>query len=72
MDTAWINRHWRNINLGDIRLDKRARSFAKALTKHPQRTVARAFDEWSQTKAAYRLLASGKVSHSKIQEPHYK
>ncbi len=71
MDTAWVKRQWHNINLGDVRLNKRAIRVAKALARNPRRPIARAFDEWSGVKAAYRLCASENASHQDIQKPHY-
>lgn len=60
-----------DLDLGDARLNKRACALIETLGQRPDRSIPTACTTWKETKAAYRLLDSPKVSAQKILEPHY-
>ncbi len=60
------------LDLGDARLNKRACHLAQTLGQHPDRSIPAACRGWDETKAAYRLLDSDKVTAQKLLEPHYR
>ena len=60
-----------DLNLGDARLNKRACHLVETLGQHPDRSIPAACRGWDETKAAYRLLDSDKVTAMKLLEPHY-
>ena len=59
------------LDLGDARLNKRACALIETLGRRPDRSIPAACGGWAETKAAYRLLDSDKVSAHKLLEPHY-
>ena len=59
------------INLGDQRLNRRARRFLEKLAKNPTASIPAVCDGWKEIKASYRLLSNEKVNGQKILEPHY-
>jgi len=60
-----------DLDLGDVRLNQRASQLAQTLGQHPDRSIPAACRGWHETKAAYRLLDSDKVTAMKLLEPHY-
>jgi len=67
----WVHKQWKDVSFGDKRLDSRTKIIAQACSLHPEKSIPKRFQDWAGTKAAYRFLDSNKVSHSKIQAPHY-
>ncbi len=59
------------LDLGDARLNKRACLLAETLGQYPDKSIPAACRGWDETKAAYRLLDSDKVTAQKLLEPHY-
>ena len=60
-----------DIDLGDQRLDRKARRLLEKLGKNPAASIPTACGGWKEVKAAYRLLSNEKVDGQKILEPHY-
>jgi hypothetical protein len=60
-----------DLDCGDARLDKRACALIETLGRHPDRSIPAACNGWKETKAAYRLLDSDKVTAHKLLEPHH-
>jgi len=60
-----------DLDLGDARLNQRACTLIEALGQRPERSIPAACSTWKETKAAYRLLDSEKVTAQKLLEPHY-
>ena len=60
-----------DLDLGDARLDKRACTLIETLGQRPDKSIPAACSGWKETKAAYRLLDSEKVTAQKLLEPHY-
>jgi hypothetical protein len=59
------------INLGDHRLDERARQVLAALGADPGASIPGACGGWPETKAAYRLFDHDRVGPQAVLEPHY-
>ena len=59
------------LDLGDARLNQRACTLIETLGQHPDKSIPTACGSWKETKAAYRLFDSDKVSAQKLLEPHY-
>jgi len=59
-----------DLDLGDARLNKRTCRLIETLGSHPDRSIPTACGGWDETKAAYRLFDSDKVTAQKLLEPH--
>jgi hypothetical protein len=59
------------INLGDQRLDERARQVLADLGAQPAASIPGACGGWAETKAAYRLFDHKRVGPQEVLEPHY-
>ena len=59
-----------DIDLGDNRLDQRALKVIEKLAHQPDKSIPSALGTWKETKAAYRLFDSERVTAEKILEPH--
>ena len=59
------------IDLGDKRLNRRARRLLEKLGNNPAASIPVACGGWDEIKAAYRLLSNEKVDGQKLLEPHY-
>lgn len=58
------------IDLKDLRLNRRCQSLATALEQQPTEPVPQACEDWAATKAAYRFFDNPKVSPAEILAPH--
>ena len=58
------------IDLGDKRLDRRARQVMQQLGEKPTLSIPSACGGWAETRAAYRLFDHAKVSAEKVLAPH--
>ncbi|MBS0263440.1 MAG: IS4 family transposase [Planctomycetes bacterium] len=58
------------INLGDARLNVRAKIVLESLASDTEASINAASDGWSQTKAAYRFFDNEKVTPENLMEPH--
>lgn len=72
MDPGWAKMELANVHLGDKRLDKRLIQLSDEFGMKPSAPINQACEDWSDTKAAYRLFKNEKVSPSKILRPHQK
>lgn len=59
------------INLGDQRLNERARQVLADLGAQPGASIPAACGGWAETKAAYRLFDPERVGPQAVLEPHY-
>lgn len=71
MKEQWVHEQFSKINVGDIRLQKRAVDVAIGCAKHPEESLAGRFNEWADLKAAYRFFSNPKITHQALQQPHY-
>ena len=59
------------IDLGDARLNRRARRTLEKLGAHPMQSIPTACGGWAETLAAYRLFDHPQVTAQAVLEPHY-
>ena len=71
MGQNWVKTETAECDLGDARLNRRLGTMLGALGEHPGKSLPTAFQDWSNTKAAYRFLSNGNVSEDKILEGHF-
>lgn len=62
----WIDEELSLMNLGDHRLNKRAKNILKTFSLSPEKSIPSASNGWSETKAAYRFLSNPKVNPDAI------
>lgn len=67
---GWAAEELATIRLGDERLDQRAKKVLFRLGDKPTASIPAACNGWAETKAAYRLLDSGRVTSERVLEPH--
>jgi len=68
--SQWIENELIDLNLGDKRLDERAKVLLERFAANPQASINAACHGWSETLAAYRFFDNDKVCEGKILEPH--
>lgn len=68
--SQWIDDEFVDLNLGDKRLDERAKVLLERFAANPQASINAACHGWSETLAAYRFFDNDKVHENKILEPH--
>ena len=59
------------IDLGDARLNRRAKKVLTRLGDKPTVSIPAACGGWDETRAAYRLFDHHKVTMQQVLEPHY-
>ena len=59
------------IDLGDQRLNCRARRVPEALYRKPGSSISAACGGWSEVKGAYRFFEQESVTAQQLLEPHY-
>ena len=59
------------VNLGDQRLNERARRVLSQLGAQPGASIPAACGGWPETKGAYRLFEHARVTAQQVLEPHY-
>ena len=60
----WIYQEFRDINLGDIRLNNRFMEISKGFANNSEKNISSTFDNWKDIKACYRFFSNDKVSSS--------
>lgn len=71
MGQSWVETETSGCDLGDARLNRRLGAMREALGDRPGKSLPTAFQDWSNTKAAYRFFSNGNVSEDKILEGHF-
>ena len=71
MGQNWVQTETAECDLGDVRLHRRLGSMLSALGDRPGKSLPTAFQDWSNTKAAYRFFSNESVSEDKILEGHF-
>ena len=71
MGQNWVATETAECDLGDARLNWRLGAMLAALGERPGKSLPTAFQDWSNTKAAYRFFSNGNVSEDKILEGHF-
>jgi putative lipase involved disintegration of autophagic bodies len=68
---SWAAEEFKDIDLGDRRLDKRTVLLAERMAANPMASIPQACGDWAQTQAAYRLLAQDDLGWEAILAPHW-
>jgi len=68
----WVDDELADCRFGDARLNKRLRMILTALGERAGRSLPTAFQDWANTKAAYRFFANEKVSEDQIMAGHFR
>jgi hypothetical protein len=68
---SWAAEEFKDIDLGDKRLDKRAVRLAERLAEKPTASIPGACGGWAETQAAYRFLAQDAMDWRDILAPHW-
>jgi hypothetical protein len=71
MGQNWVADEISECDLGDARLNRRLGAMLEALGDRPGSSLPTAFQDWANTKAAYRFFANENVSEDKILEGHF-
>lgn len=66
----WAAKEYNSINLGDSRLNKRAKKLLKQFSDTPMESIPGSCRGWSETKAAYRFFENESVTAKKVIKPH--
>lgn len=67
----WTEQEFAGLNLGDARLNKRAKKLMERFSANPTASIPEACDSWSETCAAYRFLSNDEVDWQAILAPHW-
>jgi hypothetical protein len=71
MGQSWVDEETAECDLGDARLNRRLGTMLEAIGERPGKSLPTAFQDWANTKAAYRFFANENVSEDKILEGHF-
>lgn len=66
----WITQEYDSINIGDERLNKRAKRLLKSFSDTPIASIPESCKGWAETKAAYRFFENDLVTAKKVMKPH--
>ncbi|MGT2433604.1 IS4 family transposase [Cupriavidus basilensis] len=69
--THWAETEFKQLDLGDARLDKRARILMERLAADPMASVPKACRGWGETMAAYRFFDNDSIDWRAILAPHW-
>lgn len=67
----WTDHEFAGLDLGDTRLNKRAKILMERFAANPEASIPAACDGWSETVAAYRFLSNTDVDWRDILAPHW-
>jgi hypothetical protein len=68
---SWVAEEFKDIDLGDRRLDKRTVLLAERMAAKPLASIPQACGGWAETQAAYRFLAQDDLEWEAILAPHW-
>ena len=71
MGRGWVSEETAECDLGDPRLNRRLGAMLEAMGERPGKSLPTAFQDWANTKAAYRFFANENVSEDKILAGHF-
>jgi hypothetical protein len=69
--TAWTDVEFGKLDLGDARLNRRARTLMESMAATPTASVPKSCNGWGETMAAYRFFDNDSVDWQAILEPHW-
>lgn len=68
---SWAAEEFKDIDLGDRRLEKRTVLLAERMAANPLASIPQACGGWAETQAAYRFLAQDDIEWEAILAPHW-
>jgi len=68
---SWAEAEFEQLDLGDARLNKRARILMERFTAEPTASVPKACQGWGETMAAYRFFDSDSIDWRALMAPHW-
>lgn len=68
---SWVEEETAASGLGDARLNRRLGAMLAAIGERPGKSLPTAFQDWANTKAAYRFFSNEKVSEDRILAGHF-
>lgn len=71
MGQSWVDEETAECDLGDVRLNRRLGTMLAAVGERPGESLPTAFQDWANTKAAYRFFANENISEDKILAGHF-
>jgi hypothetical protein len=69
--THWTDVEFADIDLGDARLDSRARKIMARFSDKPSASIPKSCNGWGETIATYRFLENDAVEWRDIMAPHW-
>lgn len=69
--TQWMDVEFANLNLGDVRLNRRAKKIIEQFMGKPSASIPQGCGGWSETMATYRFLENEAVEWRDIMAPHW-
>lgn len=69
---SWVDEETAACGLGDARLNRRLDVMLAAMGERPGKSLPTAFQDWANTKAAYRFFSNEKVSEDRILAGHFR
>jgi len=70
MTDTWAETEFKNLDLGDKRIQKRAIKLLNSFSKSPKLSIPKSCQGWAETQAAYRFYANDSVTWDKLLQPH--
>lgn len=68
---VWAEEQFSNCQLGDVRRTRRLVKYAQQACCNPSQNTPMQTQNWSDCKAAYRLMARDEVTFEAVTQPHY-
>lgn len=72
MGQNWVETETAGCDFGDVRLNRRLGAMLEALGERPGKSLPTAFQDWANTKAAYRFFDNDAVREDKILAGHFR
>ena len=69
-DEQWSVEEFAQVELQDVRLNRRCQELAVSLGRQPNAPINQACEEWADTKAAYRFFDNDDITRGGILAPH--
>jgi len=67
----WVQQQFATVELGDQRRTRRTVEVGKGMLNAPDASIPNQMRGWKETKATYRLLNEGDVTHEALMTPHW-
>ena len=68
---TWAQQQWGTVDLGDVRLNRRAVAIGARMAAAPDRHLPQQMADRAQLVATYRLLDNSAVGHPSLSQPHW-